>query len=215
MGRFLSLYLPLLYTPTEKYYSFYYIDLSEGISDFSYATFKKDIYLTKIGFVGNDKIGFYGQKGYSERDTCYGYIDLKEDIVFCEVAKNYHASTLFTNNRYVCINEWENPYTGEVGGNVLLFDTQTNIAQEVAVDGLESTCSIISEDGKKMISVNWFEEKKYRIRNYDMETREVIYETIYEMDENVRPVEIKKCEDVYIVVYLSTKWGFVYATDHS
>lgn len=49
---------------------------------------KKDITAENIIFAGNDKLAFYGTKGESEEDTCYGYFDLKNKKIHTFHIKN-------------------------------------------------------------------------------------------------------------------------------
>ena len=52
---------------------------------------KKDITAENIIFAGNDKLAFYGTKGESEEDTCYGYFDLKNKKIHTFIEKKYEA----------------------------------------------------------------------------------------------------------------------------
>ncbi len=194
--------------------SIYYIDLAAEKGCFADALSQENIVPVQIAFAGNDKIGFYGSQGVTETDTCYGYLNLEDQSVSAHIAKDYQAGTLLTNDRYVCINDAQDPYTDKSSGKIQIMDCKTDEAREVQVDGLESTFSVITEDGKLLISIKWDEENSFRIRNYDMETMDVLYETTCKKDEAVRPFEIKKAGDEYVVVYLSSEWGYVYAVDH-
>ena len=194
--------------------SIYYIDLAAEKSCFVDALSQENIVSVQIAFAGNDKIGFYGSQGITETDTCYGFLNLEDQSVSAHIAKDYQAGTLLTNDRYVCINDAQDPYTNKSSGKIQILDCKTNEAREVQVDGLESTFSVITEDGKMLISIKWDEENSFRIRNYDMDTMDVLYETTCKKDEAVRPFEIKKAGDEYVVVYLSSEWGYVYAADH-
>lgn len=193
----------------------YYIDLSTGESGFADAAQQENIIIQQMNFVGTDKIGFWGDKeATGETDVCYGCLDLQANTVAYQVAEDYEATTMYTNSRYFCVNDAESPYTGTSSGRVLLFDCETGEGQELAVEDLESTFSMVTEDGATLISINWREETSFRIRNYDMESMEVIYETTCAKEDSVRPWEIKKYGDSYVVVYLSDEWGAVYAVDN-
>lgn len=193
----------------------YYIDLSTGESGFADAAQRENISIRQMNFVGTDKIGFWGDKEPTgETDVCYGCLDLQANTVAYQVAEDYEATTMYTNSRFFCVNDSESPYTGTSSGRILLFDCETGEGQELAVEDLESTFSMVTEDGATLISIDWREETSFRIRNYDMESMEVIYETTCAKEDSVRPWEIKKYGDSYVVVYLSDEWGAVYAVDN-
>jgi hypothetical protein len=176
--------------------------------------FEDDIYPEVIQFVGNDKIGFYGDKVDETDNTYYGYVNLSDDTFVCEKQENYSGGTMQVSGEYICINDSENPYTQASSGIVLTLNCETNESKAFTVDGLESTLSLISDDGTMLISINWTDENAFRIRNYDVETMDVIYETTCDMGKNVRPCQIMKYGEDYLVIYYTSGWGAVYATEH-
>ena len=86
---------------------------------------KKDITAENIIFAGNDKLAFYGTKGESEEDTCYGYFDLKNKKIHTFIEKKYEAFSLNVDKRYIWINDGENPNTKTASGKVPVIDTKT------------------------------------------------------------------------------------------
>lgn len=195
--------------------SIYCIDLVENKSIFSKVLFENNIYPEEIRFVGEDKIGFYGNRVNEMNNTYYGYVNLTDDTIAYEEQKDYSGGTIQVNDEYICINDSENPYTQASSGIVLTYNCETNESKVLSVDRLESTLSLISDDGTMLISINWTGENEFRIRNYDTETMSVIYEDTCNMGESVRPCGITKYGEDYFITYYTTKWGAVYATDHT
>ncbi len=195
--------------------SVYCIDLSEQKSYLLHAAAAEGIYPSMMVFAGEDKIGFFGSMIDVAGTAYYGYIDMKEDKIYYESEKGYETEYMYVYGSYLCLNDFVDPDTMKSSGKVLLYNCETNESRVVEVDGRESTLSAVSKDGKLLISVNWFDEKQFRIRNYDLESMEVIYETVCEMDGNVRPYSIEEYGDDYIVLYRSAEWGALYATGRS
>ena len=195
--------------------SIYCIDVVNNNSTFSKVMFENNIFPEEIQFVGDDKIGFFGNRVDEENNTYYGYVNLIDDSIVYESQKDYLGGTIQVSDEYICINDSENPYTQTSSGIVLTLNCETNEAKTYSVDGLESMLSLISNDGTMMVSINWIGENEFRIRNYDVKTMDVIYENTCHMENAVRPCRILKYGEAYLVTYYTTKWGAVYATKHT
>lgn len=195
--------------------SIYCIDVVNNNSTFSKVIFENNIFPEEIQFVGDDKIGFFGNRVDEENNTYYGYVNLIDDSIVYENQKDYLGETIQVSDEYICINDSENPYTQTSSGIVLTLNCETNEAKTYTVDGLESMLSLISNDGTMMVSINWIGENEFRIRNYDVKTMDVIYENTCHMENAVRPCRILKYGEAYLVTYYTTKWGAVYATNNT
>lgn len=187
------------------YDSIYCINLEKKKTEFIKSVFDEDIEPSQITFIGKNKIGFMGVQGYSQTDTCYGYMDMKTDSVKYQIEKNYNGSSVLANGRYLFMNDGEDPRTDSSSGKIIIFDCDTDETIKMGLDGLESTLSYITEDGTKLIAVNTLEENKFRIRNYDVASGDIIFEKVCEKDTPIRPFEIKKLQD--------NGYGVIYADD--
>ena len=116
---------------------------------------KKDITAENIIFAGNDKLAFYGTKGESEEDTCYGYFDLKNKKIHTFIEKKYEAFSLNVDKRYIWINDGENPNTKTASGKVPVIDTKTGKNHLVHLDGIESAKALlIKENSSEYEQIN-------------------------------------------------------------
>lgn len=161
---------------------------------------KNNISLSTIGFVGNDKIAFYGDKGITETDTCYGYLDLNSNKITYFEEKNYDAFSLHTDERYMWLNDGEDPYSHTSSGKLVLLDTETGENRVINLDGLESTQSRITKDGKNIIAVKQDKEQSFRVRQYDVVTGNKISEKDYNMGGKVSDIVFTGNDNIYGIV---------------
>ena len=163
---------------------------------------KDDIVMDYFDFVGNDKIAFFGSQGEMEHDTCYGYLDLSDGKVYSFVENEYEAFSLWTNEKYMWINDGADPKTGKSSGKFVVVDTEHCKKIITKVDGTESTRSRLTEDGKYVVSVMETSEKDFRVRQYDAGTGEIKEEKEYKFKEGVHTSEIIYIgSGVYGIVY--------------
>ena len=167
---------------------------------------KKDITAENIIFAGNDKLAFYGTKGESEEDTCYGYFDLKNKKIHTFIEKKYEAFSLNVDKRYIWINDGENPNTKTASGKVPVIDTKTGKNHLVHLDGIESAKARITEDGKYMIAASQTDEKSFRVRQYDIKNEKVLKEKKYDFHKSVHVNDI-------ISINNGKSYGIIYSTD--
>lgn len=151
---------------------------------------KKHITAENIIFAGNDKLAFYGTKGESEEDTCYGYFDLNNKKMHTFIEKKYEAFSLDADERYIWINDGENPNTKTANGKVPVIDIKTGENYLVHLDGIESTKARITEDGKYMIAVSQIDEKSFRVRQYEIKNEKVLKEKKYDFHKSVHVSDI-------------------------
>lgn len=167
---------------------------------------KKDITAENIIFAGNDKLAFYGTKGESEEDTCYGYFDLKNKKIHTFIEKKYEAFSLNVDKRYIWINDGENPNTKTASGKVPVIDTKTGKNHLVHLDGIESAKARITEDGKYMIAASQTDEKSFRVRQYDIKNEKILKEKKYDFHKSVYVNDI-------ISINNGKSYGIIYSTD--
>lgn len=169
---------------------------------------KKDIIATNITFTGNDKLAFYGSEGESGEDTCYGYLNLPNKKVHFFIEKKYEAFSLNADERYIWLNDGENPKDGKASGKVPVIDTKTGKNYIVHLDNIESAKARITKDGKCLIAVSQIEEKSFRVRQYDIESKRILSEKKYDFSQLVHVDDIIPINDVK-----SKSYGIIYGTD--
>ena len=167
---------------------------------------EKDIVTENIIFAGNDKLAFYGSKGESEEDTCYGYLNLTDKKAHFFIEKKYEAFSLKADKRYIWLNDGENPEDKTASGKMPIVDTKTGKNQLVHLDNIESTKASITEDGKYIIAVSQTEENSFRVRQYDAESEKVLKEKKYDFSETVHVSDIISIND-------GKSYGIIYGTD--
>lgn len=158
-----------------------------------------------IKFVGNNKIGFTGWK---DEDGCYGYFNISSGELKSFIENDYDMSDLYTNARFLCINDGQDPYTQSSSGRILILNCITNERCSFDVDGIESTMSTVTEDGKYVIAVKRPSDEEFRVRLYDFQTGKKLDEKIVY---NSAPEGIGQFGDTYAVIYATeTKKGVAY-----
>lgn len=188
-----------------------YIDLQKGDFKKNKNFSRKDIEVDQIGFVGENKLAFAGVRGTSETDICYGYLNLKNGELIAYEEKNYNASTIQTNSRYLCVNDSEDPTTHSSSGRILVLDCETNEQKTFELDNLESTMAMVTEDGKYVIAVKWISDYEFRIRHYDFQTGEKLGEKNFRKKGFIKAEQIRQYDDTYAVIFGSdTGKGIAY-----
>lgn len=167
---------------------------------------EKDIVTENITFAGNDKLAFYGSKGESEEDTCYGYLNLTDKKVHFFIEKKYEAFSLKADKRYIWLNDGENPEDKTASGKMPIVDTKTGKKWMVHLDNIESAKASITEDGKYIIAVSQTEENSFRVRQYDAESEKILKEKNYDFSETVHASDIISIND-------GKSYGIIYGTD--
>lgn len=185
----------------------YCIDLEKKNTGFIKSVFNEGIEPDQIIFVGKSKIGFSGSppldKADGQKDSCYGYIDAETDSVKYKIEKDYGGFSLGASGKYLFMNDGEDPRTNSSSGKISILNCDTGETIKMQLDGIESTMSGITEDGTKLIAVKTLEENRFRIRNYDIASKEVVFEKICKKNTPIKPYLIKKIGD--------NKYGVVYA----
>ncbi len=179
----------------------FYMDLKTGQCKSSEAFLKEGIEVKQISFTGDDKLAFIADEG--ETDARYGYLDPEKEKLISFTEHNYQASELHTDGQYICVNDAHDPYTNSSSGKVLVLDCGTNEHNAFSVDGLESTHAAVTEDGKSVIAVKQLSDSAFRVRKYDYETGEKSYEKEVSKTETIKPDQIMRFGEKYIVTYMS------------
>lgn len=179
--------------------SIYCIDLAEKKTKFLKSFSRHNITLgSSIIFVEKNKIGFMGdmlEDGEKYGSCCYGYMDIETDAVKYKTVKNYDGFSLGVSGKYLYMNDGEDPYTNSSSGKIYILDCDTDETIEMELDGLESTMSGITEDGTKLIAIKMLNENSFRIRNYDIVSKKVVFEKVCKKDISIKPHYIKKIGD--------------------
>ena len=158
-----------------------------------------------IKFVGNNKIGF---SGWKDEDGCYGYINLSSRELKFFIENDFDISHLYTNERFLCLNDGEDPYTHSSSGRIIVLDCMTNEKRFFYGDGIESTNAAVTEDGKYVIAVKWPSDDEFRVRLYDFQTGKKLDEKTIN---NSALERIGQFGDSYAVIYADEeKKGIAY-----
>lgn len=166
----------------------------------------------KIAFTQDDnKLIFYGnQIDHDEDEQSFGMIELDTKKVFLHTDNQFQASDIQISHQYASITDDIDPVSNTSSGKVLIVDIQTGKGFTMKVDGTESTMARITEDGKSLLVVKDLEKGKYRIRQYHIQTGEVIKEANLLLKENeskVLAINETTTPSVYqIVVFTKNKY---------
>lgn len=168
--------------------------------------YMNDIIADNIAFVGNNILAFFGSKGEMEKDTCYGYLNLSDKKVTSFVEKKYQAFSLYSDKRYMWLNDGENPKDGKSSGKFIMVDTKTRKNNIIHLDNIESTKAAITENGKYIIAISQTEEKSFRIRQYNVADGRILKEKNYKFSNDIHASDIIPIDGrIYGIIYGTDK----------
>lgn len=168
--------------------------------------YMNDIEVENIVFSGKNILTFYGTKGEMEKDTCYGYLNLSNKKLISFIEKKYEAFSLYSDKRYMWLNDGENPKDGKSSGKFIMVDTETGKNDIIHLDNIESTKAAITEDGKYIIAICQTEEKSFRIRQYSVANGSVLKEKEYKFSNDIHASDIIPIDGrIYGIIYGTDK----------
>lgn len=168
----------------------------------------------KIAFTrDNRKLIFIGsQPDHDEAELSYGMIELDTKKISVHTENQFLGSDIQITNQYASITDVTDPISNMSSGKVLIVDTQTGEGFMVKVDGEESTMARITEDGKYLLAVKQENEGNYRIRQYQLQTGNVVKEENFEpvqQESKVLAINPTQNSAVYqIIVFTESKYYF-------
>ena len=168
----------------------------------------------KIAFTrDNRKLIFIGsQPDHDEAELSYGMIELDTKKISVHTENQFLGSDIQITNQYASITDVTDPISNMSSGKVLIVDTQTGEGFMVKVDGEESTMARITEDGKYLLAVKQENEGNYRIRQYRLQTGNVVKEENFEpvqQESKVLAINPTQNSAVYqIIVFTESKYYF-------
>jgi hypothetical protein len=123
--------------------------------------------------------------GDGETSTSYGIVDIHNGNMINFHEDNYiNANEINISGQFGCITDVVNGFTGKSSGKVMILDLENSKVSTLKVEGEESTCARITEDGKYLIVANGYNVEFY-VRQYDVESGTLIKEEKYPSFDNM------------------------------
>lgn len=142
-----------------------------------------------VAFMKNGDLSFFVSEGNADGDSGLYYFGLYnivtkqtklKKIPYIPKPVRYPDNTLYHSDHLLYLNDTINPRENSYGsGKVIVLDTNTMDEKIVHVDGTESTFSRITPDGRYMISLEQYYDKKgyyssVHVNVYDTKTMDVV-----------------------------------------
>lgn len=163
----------------------YVYDVSDGKLTTILNETTNQVYFEKIAFTqDNNQLVFFGnQVDYDEDEQSYGMIELDTKKISTHTESQFQASEIQISPHYASITDGIDPVSEASSGNVLIIDIQTGEGFAMKVDGTESTMARITEDGEHLLVVKDEGKGKYRVRQYELRTGDVVKEESFKTTE--------------------------------
>lgn len=163
----------------------YVYDVSDGKLTTIVNETTNQVYFEKIAFTqdANQLVFFGNQVDHDEDEQSYGMIELDTKKISTHTESQFQGSEIHISPHYASITDGIDPVSEASSGNVLIIDIQTGEGFAMKVDGTESTMARITEDGEHLLVVKDEGKGKYRVRQYELRTGDVVKEESFKTTE--------------------------------